>query len=104
MRQKGLHTSQPTFSARDRATKGRIYVGGMVFIGWQVNARHWPRSSSATFYKNKPKFGGIELSYAKRLRALDDENGKLVDECLIGTLFGTLRDARETLEEWQEEY
>ena len=31
-------------------------------------------------------------------------NGKLRDECLIGTLFGTLGDARATLEEWQEDY
>ena len=26
------------------------------------------------------------------------------DECLYETLFGTLRDARKTLEEWQEDY
>ena len=31
-------------------------------------------------------------------------NGKLRDECLNETLFGTLRDARKTLEEWQEDY
>ena len=33
--------------------------------------------SSATFYKYKSKYGGMELSDAKRLRALEDENGKL---------------------------
>ena len=33
--------------------------------------------SSATFYKYKSKYGGMEPSYAKRLRALEDENGKL---------------------------
>lgn len=33
--------------------------------------------SSATFYKYKSKCGGMELSDAKRLRALEDENGKL---------------------------
>ena len=33
--------------------------------------------SSATFYKYKPKYGGMEPSDAKRLRALEDENGKL---------------------------
>jgi len=32
--------------------------------------------SSATFYKWKAKFGGLEVSDAKRLRALDDENAK----------------------------
>jgi len=33
--------------------------------------------SSATFYKWKAKFGGLEVSDAKRLRALEDENAKL---------------------------
>jgi putative transposase len=33
--------------------------------------------SSATFYKWKAKFGGMEVSEAKRLKALEDENGRL---------------------------
>jgi putative transposase len=33
--------------------------------------------SSATFYKWKDKFGGLEVSEAKRLRALENENGRL---------------------------
>lgn len=33
--------------------------------------------SSATFYAWKSKFGGLELSEAKRLRALEDENARL---------------------------
>ena len=33
--------------------------------------------SSATFYKWKAKFGGMSVSDAQRLRALEDENGKL---------------------------
>jgi len=33
--------------------------------------------STATFYKYKAKFGGLEVSDARRLRALEDENGKL---------------------------
>lgn len=33
--------------------------------------------SSATFYKWKAKFGGLEVSEARRLRALEDENAKL---------------------------
>jgi putative transposase len=33
--------------------------------------------SSATFYKYKSKYGGMEPSDAMRLRALEDENGKL---------------------------
>ncbi len=33
--------------------------------------------STATFYKYKAKYGGLEVSDARRLRALEDENGKL---------------------------
>jgi len=33
--------------------------------------------SDATFYKWKAKFGGLTVSDAKRLRALEDENRKL---------------------------
>src|SRR5437899_9669721 len=33
--------------------------------------------SGATFYKWKAKFGGLEASDAKRLRALEDENRRL---------------------------
>ena len=35
---------------------------------------------------------------------IESFNGKLRDECLNETLFGTLGDARETLEDWQEDY
>ena len=33
--------------------------------------------SSATFYAWKAKFGGMEVSDAKRLKALEDENARL---------------------------
>ena len=33
--------------------------------------------SSATFYAWKAKYGGLEVSDAKRLKALEEENGKL---------------------------
>jgi len=33
--------------------------------------------SSATFYKWKAKYDGLEVSEAKRLKALEDENGRL---------------------------
>jgi putative transposase len=33
--------------------------------------------SSATFYKWKAKYGGLEVSDAKRLKSLEDENAKL---------------------------
>jgi putative transposase len=31
----------------------------------------------ATFYKWKAKYGGLDVSDARRLKALEDENGKL---------------------------
>jgi putative transposase len=42
--------------------------------------------SSATFYKYNPKFGGLEVSEARRLRALEDEKAKLkklLDEAML---------------------
>ena len=33
--------------------------------------------SEATFYNWKAKYGGMEVSEAKRLKALEDENAKL---------------------------
>ena len=33
--------------------------------------------SSGTFYKRKAKYGGLDVSDAKRLKALEDENAKL---------------------------
>src|SRR6201984_1783223 len=43
--------------------------------------------SSATFYKWKAKYGGLEVSDAKRLKALEDENAKLkklLAEAMLG--------------------
>ena len=33
--------------------------------------------STATFYKWKSRYGGLEVSEARRLKALEDENAKL---------------------------
>ena len=33
--------------------------------------------SSASFYKYKAKFGGLDVSDARKLKALEDENAKL---------------------------
>ena len=33
--------------------------------------------SEATFYKYKSKYGGMDISDAKRLKALESENGRL---------------------------
>jgi len=58
-----------------RSCKSRvdIYVDGATTA--EVCRRHG--ISSATFYAWKAKFGGMEPSGAKRLKALEDENGKL---------------------------
>ena len=41
----------------------------------EVGRRHG--LSPATFYKLKAKYGGMEVSEAARLKALEDENAKL---------------------------
>ncbi|MHC2389327.1 putative transposase [Bradyrhizobium liaoningense] len=58
--------------------------------------------SSATFYKWKAKYGGLEVSDAKRLKALEDENAKLkkllaeamLDNAMLKTLRQKNGDAR----------
>jgi putative transposase len=43
--------------------------------------------SGATFYKWKAKFGGLDVSDARRLKALEDENAKLkklLAEAMLG--------------------
>ena len=60
--------------------------------------------SSATFYKWKAKYGGLGVSEAKRLRALEDENGRLkrmladamLDNAALKDLLGKSGDARRT--------
>lgn len=55
--------------------------------------------SEATFYKWRSKFGGMEVSEARRLKALEDENAKLkrlladahLDIHALKTVFGTKR-------------
>ena len=46
---------------------------GMATAG--VGRRHG--ISSATFYKWKAKYGGLEVSDARRLRSLEEENARL---------------------------
>ena len=41
----------------------------------EVRRRHG--ISSATFYKWKSKFGGLDVSEARRLRSLEEENSRL---------------------------
>ena len=58
--------------------------------------------SSATFYKWKAKFGGMNVSDARRLKALEEENGRLkrmladamLDNVALKDLLGKNGDAR----------
>ncbi len=45
-----------------------------------TTAEVWRRHgvSSATFYKWKAKFGGLDVSEARRLKTLEDENARLI--------------------------
>ena len=60
--------------------------------------------SSNTLYKWKAKFGGLKVSEAKRLKALEDENGRLermvadsmLDTAALKDLSGKSGDARGT--------
>ena len=40
-----------------------------------INAKH--NISEATFYAWKKKYGGMDVAEARRLRALEEENGRL---------------------------
>src|SRR3546814_3007234 len=46
--------------------------------------------SSSTYYAWKAKFGGLEVSEAKRLRALEEENARL-KRLLADTMLGQCR-------------
>jgi putative transposase len=58
--------------------------------------------SRATFYKWKAKFGGLEISDARRLKALEDENAKLkkllaeamLDNAMLKDFAGLIREAK----------
>jgi putative transposase len=58
--------------------------------------------SDATFYNWRSRFGGMEVSEAKRLRALEEENGKLkrlladamLDVSTLREMLGKTSDAR----------
>lgn len=60
--------------------------------------------SPATFYKLKAKYGGLEVSEARRLKALEDENAKLkrlladamLDNVVLKTCWESLDDTTAT--------
>jgi putative transposase len=60
--------------------------------------------SEATFYNWKAKYGGLKVPETKRLRALEDENGRMRDELLNETLFTSLDHARKKIAAWTWDY
>ena len=54
---------------------GRLKDWRRVAARYDLSRKHGV--SSATLYKYKPKYGGLEVSDARRLRALEDENSRL---------------------------
>ena len=56
--------------------------------------------SSATFYKWKAKFGGLDVSDARKLRALEDENARL-KKLLAEQMLDSKRCLRPTLLTWR---
>ena len=57
----------------------------------------WVQETGVDWYyitPSKPQQNGL----------IESSNGKLLDECLNETLFGTLHDTCKTLDEWQEDY
>ena len=67
----GTVESDPTEGPDDEAG----FCGGGVLIDRRRLRKHG--ISSATFYGWKAKFGGLEVSDAKRLKQLEDKNAKL---------------------------
>ena len=47
------------------------------FTEEQINCRAARAGGGATFYKWKAKYGGMDVSDARRLKALEDENARL---------------------------
>ena len=46
-------------------------------VQWQVNLCRKHGVSDATFYKWRSRYGGMEISEARKLKALEEENRKL---------------------------
>ena len=69
---------------RDRHVLITGATSGLGLATAEVCRRHG--ISSATFYKWKSKFGGLEVSEARRLRSLEEENSrqkKLLAEAML---------------------
>ena len=55
--------------------------------------------SSPTFYKWKAKYGGLDVSEARRLKALENENGKL-KRMLADAMLGQHRVEKSPRKKW----
>ena len=57
--------------------------------------------SDATFYKWKARYGGLDVSEARRLKALEDENAKL-KKLLAEAMLAIITLILKTLLEWRQ--
>ena len=58
--------------------------------------------SSATFYAWKAKYGGMDVSEARRLKALEEENTKLPDEDNLTVIIDRVFRKVDELERWDD--
>ena len=65
-------------------TNGTLFWASASATGWLLSPFKFMSSTATskafeaiTLYNWKAKYGGLEVSEAKRLRALEDENGRL---------------------------
>ena len=75
VRNSGEETDDEEEPVQRRADHCDLAGAGGGCLDGDVCRRHGV--SAATFYKWKAKFGGMDVSDAKRLKALEDENAKL---------------------------
>lgn len=63
-----------------------------------------PRDQLSEVYKRKAKYGGLEVSDARRPRSLEEKNAWLREGCLNEALFTSLGHARQVLADWWHDY
>ena len=89
----------------DHATLNRWVIKLSPLIAVEAQKR---KQKTAVSWRMDETYIKVKGKWTYYYRAIDKHsksfNGKLRDECLNEALFATLRDARQTLEEWQEDY
>ena len=60
-----------------------------------------PGISEQTFYRWRKRYGGLDRSEVRRLKALEQENARLRDAFLDGEIFYTLKEVQMLTERWR---